>query len=373
MCINETSAHFFGIGDWGGLGQPGHTWTNPGKCSGQQSPILTAEHWTAAAANASAMARPCTDADIWAQKYVARQMRKVAVTSKPDYVLNVGDNFYPGGVTYGCGAGGNNPPADPSGQWKRQFDEVYSNSPGLDGKPWMSVLGNHDYGGYTWVNAWDQQIFQTWERDNWIMPGQFWSRKVQYLDFAVDYLFLESGWVDVQDPGDANHYICQKAPKATCWGVTQETCPEKLFRSQWSGGAAMAEKILSASTSEYHIIVTHFPPPTVILDNGFKGMHDKYGIDLVLTGHTHFQKTGVLNGIPWIISGGGGGVTTDAGQPNDNGHDLTYGFVDFEINRTHLKYDMQTWGGKAAEIVIEQTLTLTSHKHKQSLPQAFVI
>jgi hypothetical protein len=285
----------------------------------------------------------------------------------------VGDNYYPGGVNYGCGAGGNKPPADPSGQWSRNFDQVYSNSPGLDGKPWMSVLGNHDYGGYSWVNGWDQQIFQTWERDNWIMPGQFWSRKVQYADFAVDYLFLESGWVDVQDPGDANHYLCQKAPNRTCWGVTQETCPEKLFRSQWRDGAAMSEKILSASTSEWHIIVTHFPPPTVILDNGFKGMHDKYGIDLVLTGHTHYQQTGVLKGIPWIISGGGGGVTTDGGQPFDNGHDETYGFVDFEINRTHLKYDMQTWGGKAAEIVIEKTVTLPSHKHKQSLPKAIVV
>jgi len=355
MCINASNAHFFGIGDWGGVGEPGHTWTNPGKCS-DRSPLVSHQ------VGVSSDARTCTDADHWAQKYVARQMKKVAPISNPDYVLSVGDHFYPGGINYECGTGGNTPPKDPSGQWHAQFDAVYGGSPGLDGKPWMSVLGNHDYGGYAWFQGWDQQIFQTWERDNWVMPGQYWSRKVQYLDFAVDYYFLDSNVVDTYDPHDANHYICQHFPSSTCWNVTQNSCAQKLFEQAWSGGQAMVEKGLKASTSEWKIIVTHFPPPVVLAVPFYKNVITKYGVDLVVTGHAHYQQTGIdkETGVHWIITGGGGGVTTDSAPDYPGGHDEAYGFIDFAINRTNLNWDMYSWGGVDGDMIITQSVGITS-------------
>lgn len=360
MCIETTNAHFFGIGDWGGVGEPGHTWTNPGKC--------------AESGDVSSNARPCTDADHWAQKYVARQMKKVAPMSNPDYVLSVGDHFYPGGINLGCGTRGNTPGKDPSGQWNAQFDQVYGGSPGLDGKPWMSVLGNHDYGGYAWFQGWDQQIFETWERDNWVMPGQYWSRKVQYLDFSVDYFFLDSNVVDTYDPHDANHYICQRSPSSTCWNVTETSCPN-MFEQAWSGGRAMVEAGLKASTSEWKVIVTHFPPPVVLLDPVFKKLIKQYGIDLLVTGHTHWQDAGIDNdsGVAWIITGGGGGVTADAGVDMPGGHDQAYGFVDFAINRTNLKFDMYTWGGMDGDMIIGRTVGITSKKQEMMRSEAAVM
>jgi hypothetical protein len=292
-------------------------------------------------------------------------MGKVAPTAKPDYVLNVGDNFYPGGITKSCETNPH-PGADPTGQWNAQFDQVYGGIVELQGKPWMSVLGNHDYGGYQWYNGWDQQIYNTWERNgDWLLPAQYWSRKVQYLDFAVEYFFLDSNVVDVwnQDPG---HYLCQHDPTLQCWGVNQDKCPQ-WFNDLWSNGKTMVEEGLKKSTAEWHIIVTHFPPPTVIADKYFQRLNTQYGIDLVFTGHTHEQVAGIDKGtgMPWIISGGGGGVTTDSNPDFPGGHDVAYGFVDFAINRTNLKFDMHTWGGSDGNIIIQDSVTLASHKHKK--------
>lgn len=345
MCVDASSAHFFGIGDWGGLGESGKTWTNPWKCK----PSSTDDE----AANLAAGAlRPCQEADLWAQRYVARQMKIVANTSKPDYILNVGDNFYPGGVST-CEKNGRD------GRWKQQFDKVYSD-PNLDSAPWMSVLGNHDYGGIKFLAGWDHQIFETWNRENWVMPGQFWRRKVQYSDFAVEYFFLDSNLKDARtDPG---HRICQG--EGSCYNMTAENCPKTLDKV-WSDGLIMLEEGLKASTAEWHIIVTHFPALTFTGDRFFQKMHQTYGIDLLVTGHTHFQQTGNSNGIQWILTGGGGGVTSDI-PPQPNGADDAYGFVDFTINRTHIHYDMHSWGGlqENGNLLIRKQVDIKAHEKK---------
>lgn len=351
MCIEATESRFFSIGDWGGVGQPGHTWTNPGRCAGVEDGVSTG----------SGDARPCQDSDHWAQKYVAAVMKKVAKTSEPQYIIDVGDHFYPGGVGYHCAAGGNNPPTDPDGHWSNQFDKVYlDGDSALKGIPWMGVLGNHDYGGYLWWNGWDQQIFQTWTRDDWTMPGQFWYRKVQYTDFSALYFFLESNFVDAITT-EPSHLICQKKSPG-CWGFNETNCKDKLCQA-WGDSKTMVRNALASSTSEWHIVVTHFPPPTVIADPDFQDINTKYGIDLVVTGHTHYQDTGTddKTGMNWVLTGGGGGVTTDS-NPSEDGHDNAYGFVDFSINRTSLHWDMYSWGSKNADLIIMRKVSIKSHK-----------
>jgi hypothetical protein len=349
MCLDSSSAHFFGIGDWGGEGQAGQSWTNPWKCVkralGESMNV-----------SASSGLRTCTEADNWAQKFVARQMKIVASTSKPDYLINVGDNFYPGGLDTPCGKPGK------SGRWTEQFDKVYAD-PNLDKAPWFSVLGNHDYGGIKFLAGWDHQIFETWNRENWIMPGQFWRRKVQYSDFAVEYFFLESNVKDSRV--DPEHCICQG--DGSCWNITKSNCANTLDKA-WSDGLNMLEEGLKASTAEWHIIVTHFPAMVFTGDPFIQKMHQTYGIDLFITGHTHFQSNGNANGIEWILTGGGGGVTSDIPPTMPSGHDDAYGFIDFSINRTHLKYDMHSWGGIAdnGEVIIRKTVTINAHHKKQS-------
>merc|ERR1719323_1227785 len=147
--------------------------------------------------------------DDWAQRKVAITMQKQAAKSRPDYFLNVGDNFYWSGVDAKCGTkiwdvG------EPSAQFRDIFENVYKGD-GLDGKPWLGVLGNHDYGGFLYTSAWDQAISYTWnqpEGGRWLTPAQYWRSRVFYPDFSVDYFFVDSNYQDAVREVITEHNIC---------------------------------------------------------------------------------------------------------------------------------------------------------------------
>merc|ERR1719333_1754434 len=102
----------------------------------------------------------------------------------------------------------------------------------------------------------------------------------------------------------------------------------------------MLEDGLASSDSDWHFIVTHFPGPSITAQ--VVPQHEKYGIDLVFTGHSHFQTLGEANGMLWIISGGGGGATTDADEcATCNG----YGFINFWITATEMNLELVNHAG----------------------------
>lgn len=343
MCLSEkTSAHFFGIGDWGG-DEPGHTWDNPRH---------TERHGGFK-----------NGPDDYGQYYVARQMKDLASRADPDFVLNAGDNLYPGGYDDHCGQE-HATADDPKGIFQSNFDAVYG-GPGMDGKPWLGVLGNHDFGGISMSTAWDQFIFHSWHSDTWRTPAPYWSQRVQYRDFAVQIIFLDSNFNDAAS--DDEHKICQGSEY--CWGIDDAAACNRWFHTQWSEGIKMAEDVLKESTAEWHIVVTHFP--TMYADADIMRLHELYGIDVLFTGHAHLQSlTQRENGMVTVISGGGGGVTTDAGMIDlAHGDDDALGFVDFAIDRTQLKINMQSWGGCTscdgtegpADQLIRQNITISPH------------
>mmetsp|Transcript_56404 Transcript_56404/g.132280 ORF Transcript_56404/g.132280 Transcript_56404/m.132280 type:complete len:455 (+) Transcript_56404:50-1414(+) len=346
-CINKSEGHFFGIGDWGGDRGGGHTWTNPGKCAGSGNVTDSG-------------ARPCQDADHWAQKYVARQMKTLAPTADPDYIVNVGDNFYPGGMATQCGA---NVSGDPTGQWAQVYVDNYRGE-GLSFKEWFSVLGNHDYGGINHKMGWDDQIFYTWDSQVWILPSQTWRRRVQYENFAVEFFFLDSNAQDARNP-DMGHRICQGGGE--CWGMTDTTCPDMLDKA-WQLGLQMMEDGLRESTAEWHIVVTHFPGPSITGNPTIQALNERHGLDLVVTGHAHIQEMGEANGIPYIITGGGGGITSDS-SPAPDGDDSAYGFIDFTINGSALTVDMHTWGGEDGSFRTFKRRILQPHARRKQLVQ----
>jgi len=353
LCVDKSEAHFFGIGDWGGDNVGGgHTWPNPGIYNRRGGPV--------------------EDVDYWAQKYVARQMKSLAATADPDFVLNAGDNFYPGGIETNCGSAMHDND-DPTNQFHKVFNGLYS-GPGLSGKPWLSVLGNHDYGGRRYGNAWDAQIFHTWNSAKWRMPAQYWKQSVQYKDFSVDIFMLDSNFMDAHVNGtDPNHNVCEdrrSGPVAPdeCWGMTSKNCPQ-YFQDLWYNSLDWLEKELKSSTARWRIVNTHFPGPAIVGQSRFMALHEKYGLDLVFTGHTHFQTSGESKGLNWIISGGGGGVSSDA-HPSTDGHDTAYGFVDFTVSKDELKFDFHSWGGQDGTDIIMGGKTIkprTSHLEEASM------
>eukprot|EP00435_Cladocopium_sp_Y103_P057339 s503_g19.t1 len=158
---------------------------------------------------------------------------------------------------------------------------------GLDGKQWLGVLGNHDYGGFKFNSGWHETIFYTWAEGHhstgrWFTPSQYYQVKVRYLDFSIDYYF------------------------------------------------------------DWQIVVSHFPPEYNA--DFWTEIGTRYGIDLIISGHRHYQKlllpgetTKTAPAFPFatMISGGGGGITSDR-MPELKGDDDAYGFFDLSLSRSSI-------------------------------------
>ena len=104
-------------------------------------------------------------------------MTKVAKASKPEFVLNTGDNFY------WCGIQNTS-----DFQVKTDWLEPYADS-SLQ-IPWYSILGNHEY-GYN-VQA---QIDLSTKYPNWVMDDRYYTRRVA-LDASkniyLSFIFLDT-------------------------------------------------------------------------------------------------------------------------------------------------------------------------------------
>jgi len=96
------------------------------------------------------------------QASVALAMRDRLVQSRADFVVLLGDNFYPSGVTSILDT-----------QWKTKFEDMY----GDWGVPVYAVLGNHDYGGGAGDNddAGRFQIEYTGAGTAWRMRDTFYA------------------------------------------------------------------------------------------------------------------------------------------------------------------------------------------------------
>jgi len=358
MCIDDDREedHVLIIGDWGG--------TVPGK------PADNTQN--------KRPKRPYVDGiDNQAQLLVAEQFNKRAALVDPGYILNVGDNFYWGGCFETCGSrtvkeaieAFNNPfrpdeQDDPicAKQFYSVFETMYM-GPGLDGKPWFSCLGNHDYGGYYFNAAWDQQIAYTWgPSGRWVMPALYYHQHVVYAakGFTVDYYVVDDNVADVQDESqDIHHNPCNlwRNPHSDCrpFGPGNASDCVHWFRNLWSEEVKWLDASLAKSTADWQIIMTHVPvescvPYPQVVDD-FKRISDLHGVDLFVTGHRHVQEiyeSGhadfncpdgapcLTPGVPYVVSGGGGGITSDFPPgPEGSGEDM-YGYMDMKISKTEI-------------------------------------
>lgn len=345
VCIHGPGPHHvFVIGDWGGIFEEP---LKPPKPADMRSKHLAGKH-----------RQFVVGADDVAQQKVAEQMMKRSLLSSPDYVLNMGDNFYWGGIDSHCGQWPGTV-AEESGQWEWVFENVYTGE-GLHGKQWLGILGNHDFGGYRFTHGWDQAIGYTWtsaasSTGRWLTPALYWAVTVRYDDFSIDYYFADSNVFDTFTPNsNQNHNICSRshnAGDATCGAdgpSSVEDCP-RWFRSLWEAEVVWMQRALNTSVAEWQIVVTHFPP-----DHGqaqWVKLAADYGIDLIVTGHRHQQEVhymedeNFLKPTAYIVSGGGGGITSES-LPKANGEDDQYGFMDLTIGAQEIMIEAISHGGQ---------------------------
>merc|ERR550532_404105 len=70
--------------------------------------------------------------------------------------------------------------------------------------------------------------------------------------------------------------------------VSASTCVDQ-FKQLWSEQKAWLERGLSDSYADWQIVVTHYPAYYGLLHPVLKPLAKKYGIDLIVTGHSHLQ------------------------------------------------------------------------------------
>lgn len=399
LTVKGKTAHVFAVGDWGGLAGTlphdhkivqyagGHTQgphvmgryrvdplTHFSTCSTPQMSDCFATWGKTCSAGGDTEEEKCCEkscgwleeVDTKAQSLVAEQMRKRALTSPPDYILNVGDNFYWGGVEGKCGQ---TPMSKVNSITATQFAWIFENvysGPGLDGKPWLGVFGNHDWGGREFDAAWDQQIAYTFTSDRWVIPAPYWMQKVEYVDqgFTVDIFMTDSNVEDALEDVDesSEHNICGRAhnpPGASCAAIGGPASIHEChgwFQKLWDDGAEWVTKKLKDSSADWQFLVTHFPCGHNA--EFYRDLHLKYGLDLMITGHVHFQKLywspEKLGGLTCFITGGGGGITSENAVELDSDDDHQYGFFHLQLSKAKVDIESINWMGNTIQKAVAE-------------------
>jgi Icc-related predicted phosphoesterase len=180
----------------------------------------------------------------------ARAMAQVGNTDPYDVLLLLGDNVYPSG--------------DPA----RLRATVFEPFAGVldEGAMLLAILGNHDVKR---GNA-DPQMRALG------MPGRWWSR----------------------DIGDV-----------TIVGLDSNEPDNPAQR-------AFLEQTLATSDARWKIVALHHPPYSAGYQGSsqhvrdvFAPIFERYGVQLVLSGHDHdYQRSNKINGVTYVVSGGAAGA-----------------------------------------------------------------
>jgi tartrate-resistant acid phosphatase type 5 len=204
------------------------------------------------------------------QKEVARAMADLARQTPQNFIVSVGDNFYPQGVAS---------VDDPL--WNAAFREVYSD-PSL-ACPWYAVLGNHDRHGNV-----DAEIEFEKMDPRWHMPQRFYSR-VEALAGGgeAEFFFLDTTLVADERPEPAT-------PAAD----------QEQF--------AWLDRALAATKARWRIVVGHHPVfsgghhgNTPSLTAWLKPLLERHKVQVYLNGHDHDLQHIVADGVHYVTVGSG--------------------------------------------------------------------
>jgi len=204
------------------------------------------------------------------QRHVAAGLAARARRTPPDFLLLLGDNFYPDGVAS---------IDDP--QWRTAFEEPYAD-PAL-ARPFYVVLGNHDHHGD--VQA---QIDYGAGHPRWILPAPWYEFRVALPGGATaDFFALDTT------------QLLDESPVAEA-------------QLEWLAGA------LGRSRGRWQIVVGHHPFRTTRKgDDDYRARLEPilrgFGVDLALFGHDHYsQWLAPVDGVHCAIAGGGAAKDNDA-------------------------------------------------------------
>jgi tartrate-resistant acid phosphatase type 5 len=203
------------------------------------------------------------------QRTLAESIARTHAEVPPAFVLTVGDNFYPDGVT---GA------QDP--MWNSHFETVYT-GPFWESMVFQATLGNHDHYG-----APDAQIEYSTVSPRWDMPARY-------------YAFER----DVPGGGSALFLALDTEP------ISREEGEAARVQVEW------ADSVLDGSTADWIVAVGHHPAETAGWHEPNKEVREALWpilagrTQVYVSGHNHSTELLETNiRTLQAVCGGGGGL-----------------------------------------------------------------
>ncbi|EDM33868.1 putative acid phosphatase [Pedobacter sp. BAL39] len=259
------------------------------------------------------------------QLQVARQMGKWTTENPNDFIVSVGDNFYPSGVT-----------SEQDPLWHYSYENVYTDfSLQWD---WYPVLGNHDYKSDP-----DAQVRYSKISRRWKMPARYYSKelKLKGNEGKILMLFI-----------DTNPMIPEFYTNSEYGPHVAGQQPEKQL-------AWIDETLKNASPDvRWKVIVGHHPIYTVgpriknydtlAVRKVLKDLLEKHKVDVYLSGHDHSMQHLKTDGFTHhFISGAGSEVTpVTAGINYSRFEAADYGFMSFAFNQHKMNTKVINHEGK---------------------------
>jgi predicted phosphodiesterase len=207
----------------------------------------------------------------------ADALEELSATDKYDALLLLGDNVYPSG--------------DPARLDAVVFEPF---GPLLDGGTrLLAIVGNHD------EDHADEQMRALG------MPGRWWAES-----WDEDLLVVGLDSNDVDDPAQRE----------------------------------FLERTLAASPARWKIVAVHHPPysagyqgSSTEVREAFSPLFERYGVQLVLSGHEHdYQRSVPVNGVVYVVSGGAA-RTRRTGEDDFTAVSFSWHhFVDLSVFDDHL-------------------------------------
>ena len=121
---------------------------------------------------------------------------------------------------------------------------------------------------------------------------------------------------------------------------------------------AWLEKTLAANTQPWLFVYFHIPPYSSSPDaregdvrRTLTPLFEQYGVDVVFTGHHHNYERNEVNGITYIVTGGGGGPLSvmEEREPTQAAFAVAYHCVLLEIDGQHLRATVISHKGKVLD------------------------
>jgi len=208
------------------------------------------------------------------QKDVAKAMSIESTKQHDNFILSMGDNFYPDGVIS---------TNDPN--WKKSYEDVY-NFYSLN-IPWYTVFGNHDYRGSIQAEIDYSKVSRRWRTNERYYSFE---KTIPSSKEKVCFIFMDTNPFDKSLNRNTHSDLAQ-----------QDTISQK----KW------LEETLSKTKAKWKIVMGHHPVYTSSTRHGepfmtqFIPMFEKYGVDVYLAGHEHNLEHQQKGSINYFISGSG--------------------------------------------------------------------